>query len=82
MTNDQLATPRMHRDGPSTVATAGEVAPDALLAYRERFPILARTNYLISNSLGAAPDSAASTSPAARATSPSASPAPAARGPA
>jgi kynureninase len=28
---------------------------DPLLKYRERFPILARTNYLISNSLGAVP---------------------------
>lgn len=28
---------------------------DALLAYRDQFPILARTNYLISNSLGAMP---------------------------
>jgi kynureninase len=31
--------------------------PDPLLAYRDRFPILARCNYLISNSLGAAPAS-------------------------
>ncbi len=29
--------------------------PDPLLTYRERFPILDRSNYLISNSLGAAP---------------------------
>jgi kynureninase len=29
--------------------------PDRLLAYRDQFPILARSNYLISNSLGAAP---------------------------
>lgn len=29
--------------------------PDPLLAYRPRFPILAHTNYLISNSLGAVP---------------------------
>jgi kynureninase len=28
---------------------------DPLLAYRDRFPILSRTNYLISNSLGAVP---------------------------
>ena len=28
---------------------------DPLLAYRERFPILNHTNYLISNSLGAVP---------------------------
>jgi kynureninase len=33
---------------------AGE-SVDPLLAYRERFPILAKTNYLISNSLGAVP---------------------------
>jgi kynureninase len=31
---------------------------DALLAYRARFPILAHTNYLISNSLGAVPAAA------------------------
>ena len=29
--------------------------PDPLLAFRDRFPILERTNYLISNSLGAVP---------------------------
>jgi len=29
---------------------------DALLRYRDRFPILATTNYLVSNSLGAMPD--------------------------
>ena len=28
---------------------------DPLLSYREQFPILDRTNYLISNSLGAVP---------------------------
>ena len=33
-------------------------AEDPLLAYRDQFPILSRTNYLISNSLGAAPASA------------------------
>jgi kynureninase len=33
---------------------------DALLALRARFPILARTNYLISNSLGAVPTAASS----------------------
>lgn len=32
--------------------------PDPLLAFRERFPILANTNYLISNSLGAVPAAA------------------------
>jgi kynureninase len=31
------------------------MSEDRLLAYRDRFPILARTNYLISNSLGAVP---------------------------
>jgi kynureninase len=31
---------------------------DALLAYRDQFPILAQTNYLISNSLGAVPRAA------------------------
>lgn len=34
---------------------ASASSPDPLLAQRERFPILARTNYLISNSLGAVP---------------------------
>jgi kynureninase len=33
-------------------------AVDPLLAHRDRFPILARTNYLISNSLGAVPAAA------------------------
>jgi kynureninase len=33
--------------------------PDALLRYRDDFPILAKTNYLISNSLGAMPMAAA-----------------------
>ena len=39
-------------------ATSAELttgSSDRLLAYRDRFPILARTNYLISNSLGAVP---------------------------
>lgn len=31
-------------------------ASDPLLAYRDRFPILSRVNYLISNSLGAVPE--------------------------
>lgn len=31
---------------------------DPLLAHRDRFPILSRTNYLISNSLGAVPEAA------------------------
>ncbi len=45
--------------GPTGVVSAGpsrqEEPVDPLLIYRERFPILAGTNYLISNSLGAAP---------------------------
>jgi kynureninase len=36
------------------------LADDPLLADRDRFPILSRTNYLISNSLGAVPDGAES----------------------
>src|SRR6185437_2738932 len=39
-------------NGPST---AGPEPADPLLAFRPRFPILERTNYLISNSLGAVP---------------------------
>lgn len=35
--------------------TTSSPGPDPLLRERERFPILSRTNYLISNSLGAAP---------------------------
>jgi kynureninase len=35
--------------------TTLEPVPDPLLAYRDRFPILSRSNYLISNSLGAMP---------------------------
>src|SRR3954468_6435233 len=38
-----------------TIAAPDE---DPLLAYRDEFPILSRTNYLISNSLGAVPASA------------------------
>ena len=34
-----------------------QTSSDPLVRYRERFPILARANYLISNSLGAAPAS-------------------------
>ncbi|MHC4661325.1 MAG: aminotransferase class V-fold PLP-dependent enzyme [Planctomycetota bacterium] len=36
-----------------------EVTNGALLEFRKRFPILSKTNYLISNSLGAMPDTAA-----------------------
>src|SRR5690348_9904790 len=39
--------------------SASAVAEDSLLTYRDQFPILSRTNYLISNSLGAVPASAA-----------------------
>jgi hypothetical protein len=35
--------------------TISAAAEDPLLAYRDQFPILSRTDYLISNSLGAAP---------------------------
>jgi kynureninase len=38
--------------------TISALAEDPLLAYRDQFPILSRTNYLISNSLGAVPASA------------------------
>ena len=31
---------------------------DRLLAYRDRFPILGRSNYLVNNSLGAVPAAA------------------------
>src|SRR5579864_2611360 len=41
-----------------TSPTASPQNVDTLLAYRHRFPILARTNYLISNSLGAVPEAA------------------------
>jgi kynureninase len=40
-------------------ADVGATVGDPLLAHRDRFPILATTNYLISNSLGAVPASAA-----------------------
>ena len=36
-------------------AARGEQGPDELLALREEFPILARTTYMVSNSLGAMP---------------------------
>src|SRR5438445_9097050 len=52
----------MLEDRDASAATEGAPRPrresgeaDRLLAYRERFPILSRTNYLISNSLGAVP---------------------------
>jgi kynureninase len=48
--------PRQVRDG-----TQAEDEPgDPLLTFRDRFPILGRANYLISNSLGAVPAAAAS----------------------
>ena len=36
----------------------GDVNPDPLLAFRDEFPILARSTYLVSNSLGAMPRTA------------------------
>jgi kynureninase len=42
-----------------TLAAPERDAADPLLAYRARFPILSRTNYLISNSLGAVPQDVA-----------------------
>jgi kynureninase len=44
-------TPTPTTTAPATLATAA----DPLLAYREEFPILARTTYLVSHSLGAMP---------------------------
>lgn len=41
----------------STPAESGRADVDPLLAWRDRFPILSSTNYLISNSLGAVPAS-------------------------
>jgi kynureninase len=41
------------------IARGADEAVDPLLAFRDRFPILERTNYLISNSLGAVPAAAA-----------------------
>ena len=49
-TSEQTARGILPRQGPET--------SDRLLELRERFPILSRTNYLISNSLGAVPESA------------------------
>ncbi len=43
---------------PMAAGQPGQRTPsDPLVSYRDRFPILARTNYLISNSLGAVPAS-------------------------
>ena len=36
--------------------TATAVSADPLLAFRAQFPILARSTYLVSNSLGAMPE--------------------------
>jgi kynureninase len=50
------------RDEESQVGTlppGGRETMDPLLGFRDRFPILERTNYLISNSLGAVPSAAA-----------------------
>jgi kynureninase len=43
---------------PPQEPTRKSSGPDWLLAFREQFPILAQTNYLISNSLGAVPTAA------------------------
>jgi kynureninase len=40
------------------MATITPSRPDTLLRYRDRFPILARTKYLVSHSLGAMPEAA------------------------
>ena len=56
MSNDANAAGRVGEESRSTRRDANAAAHDPLLAYRERFPILARTNYLISNSLGAVPE--------------------------
>jgi kynureninase len=50
------ASPEFASTPEPLVTTPG--TDDSLLAYRERFPILARSNYLISNSLGAVPSAA------------------------
>ena len=43
---------------PTTDSLPGQrLSSDPLVRYRDRFPILAGTNYLISNSLGAVPAS-------------------------
>ena len=44
--------------GPGISPDGKPATSDPLLALRDRFPILSRTNYLISNSLGAVPASA------------------------
>jgi kynureninase len=41
--------------GATQAGAPAQTAADPLLAYRDRFPILSQTNYLISNSLGAVP---------------------------
>ena len=40
---------------PESPVRDGRLAPDRLLTYRAKFPIVDRSNYLISNSLGAVP---------------------------
>ncbi|MGP0068883.1 MAG: aminotransferase class V-fold PLP-dependent enzyme [Isosphaeraceae bacterium] len=45
-------------DGQRIPTRQGPSVADRLLEWRDRFPILSRTNYLISNSLGAVPKSA------------------------
>jgi kynureninase len=46
------------RAGQRMIPQQGPEISDRLLDLRDRFPILSRTNYLISNSLGAVPESA------------------------
>jgi kynureninase len=56
MTADRLGTDMAGDQPESGAGSASGMTRDPLLASRDRFPILARTNYLISNSLGAVPD--------------------------
>ncbi len=48
----------MEASMPATGAAVDSAPPDPLLEYRDQFPILSSTNYLISNSLGAVPAAA------------------------
>ena len=49
--HQQVLRRRLRGEGVTT-----EVAVDPLLRYRDRFPILQRTKYLVSHSLGAMPE--------------------------
>jgi kynureninase len=57
MTDDPFPTdrPQLGQQPPGAIVT--DLARDPLLSCRDRFPILTCTNYLISNSLGAVPES-------------------------